>query len=418
MKIWLLNTGEPYPFMDDASLMRNGMLALELDARGHEVLWWGCNFFHQLKQRICKQEEYRAFGKRSKVLLLDSLSYSSNFSLKRYRNNAHISKRFLARAADMIEPDIIVSSYPIHELSYHAVQYGQKNNVPVIVDVRDLWPDIFIDPLPLLSKPIARMLLSRDFKMSSYTLSNATAIFSISDTFMNWSLFRAKRTFCKPDALFPIGSKPLSTKPDNIDEIFPWYKNTKGKTIACFIGSFGRTYDLALVLNAATRLKEAGNDEIHFVLGGSGLKYDIISRDAADLDNVTLTGWLDRTEIEALLHIADIGLSIYTADASQSLPNKPFQYMSGGLAIISSLSGDLERILQKEQIGMQYIAEDIDSFMRCLIALTGNNTQTRKMMGEKSKILFDAKYNSDIIYRQYSEAVEEIARDNNPKLEE
>ena len=43
---------------------------------------------------------------------------------------------------------MIYVSYPIIEYAASAVKYGIKNHVPVIVDIRDLWPDIFNHNLP------------------------------------------------------------------------------------------------------------------------------------------------------------------------------------------------------------------------------------------------------------------------------
>ena len=49
----------------------------------------------------------------------------------------------MADTFNHLKPDIIVVSLPTIEFSYEACRYGEKNNVPVIVDVRDLWPDSF-----------------------------------------------------------------------------------------------------------------------------------------------------------------------------------------------------------------------------------------------------------------------------------
>ena len=47
-----------------------------------------------------------------------------------------------------ILPDLILSSIPTSELSLEATKLGKKNNIPVILDIRDLWPDVFLDVLP------------------------------------------------------------------------------------------------------------------------------------------------------------------------------------------------------------------------------------------------------------------------------
>ncbi len=53
----------------------------------------------------------------------------------------------LANSYDTL-PDVIhVCNVPI-ELCHAAVTYGRAKGIPVVIDVRDLWPDVYLEVIP------------------------------------------------------------------------------------------------------------------------------------------------------------------------------------------------------------------------------------------------------------------------------
>ena len=69
--------------------------------------------------------------------------------MSRILDNNLVAAKFKNLASkEKILPDLILSSIPTSELSLEATKLGRKNNIPVILDIRDLWPDVFLDVLP------------------------------------------------------------------------------------------------------------------------------------------------------------------------------------------------------------------------------------------------------------------------------
>ena len=60
-----------------------------------------------------------------------------------------VAKKFneIALSNHIEFPDLILCAYPAIELSRAGVQFANKIGVPVVVDIRDLWPDIFVEIL-------------------------------------------------------------------------------------------------------------------------------------------------------------------------------------------------------------------------------------------------------------------------------
>lgn len=175
-----------------------------------------------------------------------------------------------------------------------------------------------------------------------------------------------------------------------------------------FCGTFGVTYDLETIIQAAHRLQHEGRCDIQFVLAGDGDKGRYLRQLAAGLDNVVFTGWLDQTGLRTLMSLSAAGLCAYAHGAPQSLPNKPFEYMSAGLPQISSLTGELEALLERHGIGLQYTAGDACSLHAQVLRLV-DSPDERNAMAMRGEALFRREFDSSKIYPQLAAHLEQIA---------
>jgi glycosyltransferase involved in cell wall biosynthesis len=403
--------------MKGKSLMRTGLLAEELTSRGHDVLWWGTNFYHLQKEMLSPGEEDRHCGERLTVRLLQALPYKKNLSYRRYLHHKHLARRFVHAAANEKPPHVIMSSLPVHNLTYEAVRYGKSRGVPVIVDVRDLWPDVFVDAMPVALKPAGRFFLRGDFKQTAFALKHARAIVSTCPSYMQWALHRAGREKSSEDRIFHLGALPMADLPASEQVArakFPWFKELEDRLVFGFIGTFGQSYDLGLVVEAARVLHQKNNSHIHFLLGGEGEFYAQVKKLAEGLPNVTFTGWLDRDGSAALLMRAHVGLIPYIKRAPSALPNKITlpnkiaQYMSAGLPILSSLTGDFPALLAEHPVGLNYQGGCVEDFLDAVETLAGQPTLLRQMATEARRVFWE-QFNSKVIYQEFANLLENLA---------
>ena len=66
------------------------------------------------------------------------------------------------------------------------LRWAKKNNIPVMLDVKDNWPENFIEPFPEFLKRFAKIILLPYFLISKYIFNNAEIICSITDSFISW----------------------------------------------------------------------------------------------------------------------------------------------------------------------------------------------------------------------------------------
>lgn len=441
MRIWLMQTGEPYPLddsqfddsqgstsparfgspmlgglpMQKSSLMRTGRLARELCKRGHAVTWWGGNFSHRDKSIIAPHNSVLRINGGTKLILLGGGSYSRNLSLSRYYHGRRVAEQFRRLSVNEPRPDIILAALPSHDLAYQAVAYGRTLGVPVVVDIRDLWPDAFLAFIPAALRRLARILLRPDFRKASEAAKHAHCLTAISERYLEWGLAKAGRSRSGIDSVFYIGAlHPSSTRSPMaeqaaaaaLDDFTAKAADYCKNPVAVYVGSFGHTFDLQTLLDAA-RILLSQAPKLRVVLIGAGEQFEKAQAAAGTLTNVWCTGWLSPHEIDQVLSRSRCGLALYTSRAPQSLPNKPFQYFAAGLPVVSSLTGELEQLVAEYRVGLPYRAGDAaqlaDAIMRVL-----SDEHTSREMGRRARSLFEERFSAARIDHDYANFLERI----------
>jgi len=276
--------------------------------------------------------------------------------------------------------------------------------VPVILDVRDLWPDIFLDLVPLPLRKVARMALFPMFETLKTACANTTAIIGLTPGFVDWGVKHANRRRTSLDRDFPMGYSDATPSKKAVKEAENFWegKGLPGKDdkkfIACFFGTMGRQFELETIIKAAKKL--SGRERpFHFVLCGSGDNFDYYRKLARGCDNITFPGWVNSEQIWVLMRMSAVGLAPYlsTRNFTINLPNKPVEYLSAGLPIVSSLSGVLDELLRTNNCGVTYPNNNPDALVSALIDLYDNPGRLKEM-SKNAHALYREKYVAEKVY--------------------
>jgi glycosyltransferase involved in cell wall biosynthesis len=413
VNIWLITIGEPLPLPGaDAFLLRTGRLAQKLAGRGHRVTWWSSDFDHLTKRYVTAAAGELALRPNLDLVLLHGAPYGRNLSLTRLRNHWQLGRAFRVRALHRPRPDAVLCSFPTIELSLEATRYGARAGVPVILDVRDLWPDIFVTAAPVYARLLARLALAPYFGAARRALAGADGIVAISEGYLAWGLARAGRGRGPRDIVIPLGYAPREADPAGEAAARAELSARgvdPGRQVCWFVGTFGRTYDLGPVIRAARGLWADDRRDLQFVLSGVGERDAEWRREASDLPNVVFTGWLDRRQIQAMLGLASVGLAAYAAEAPQGLPNKLFEYLSAGLPVVSSLRGETEVLLRDADCGVTYDAREPDTLRRAVARLL-DEPGARDRLARNALAIFGAQFSAERIDDELLRYLEDVAR--------
>lgn len=415
MKIWFTEIGEPLPLEPDARLLRYGQISRQLVRRGHEVTWWSSTFLHARKRHFAEADGvYDVDG--VTLRLLHGPGYRRNVSVARIRHQRAFAKAFARAAAGQPSPDIIISPVPTIEVATEAIRYGRRLGVPVVVDIRDEWPDEFLLPLPKTMRPLGRLALAPYYRMMRNVCAGAAAIVGVSERQLGYGLRFAGRPKGPLDRVIAHGYSAEPVAPEALAAAQDWWAErgiAPGPLTACFFGTLGTVFNIDLVIAAVRRL--AGKIDLRVVICGDGPARAEFERLAADLPSVIFPGWVGNSQIAALMAMSDIGLAPYgpSDDKRMSLPNKPFEYMAGGLPILSSIEGELVELLSAHDCGVSYDPRSVEALMDGFLFLAAD-AERRRAMGVRGRELFLKQFSHQRIVDSFEALCEEVVKRRQP----
>lgn len=407
LNIWLTQTGEPLPLDNGNQKMRTGLLADHLLSRGHSVLWWGSAFDHFSKRWVLKKDSDVVVKEGLRIKAIRGTGYRKNFSFLRLLDHRIIARKFRNLASKESRPDIIITSTPSYDFAFEAVKFAKNHNIPVLVDIRDEWPDSFFNysslkKLPLGLQKIIRLIFYNEFLMVRKTMQMADGLTAMMDSLISWGLKYAGRPRTPLDKVFYIGNKknqPFNEKPNKVQEY-----GLEKKFVVTFVGTFGTFNNPGILIDCAAKLNDPN---ICFVLAGDGDLFNEMKKRASGLPNVILTGWLNQEEIHSLLRRSRIG-ACPTTMVRDAFPNKVFTYLSEGLPIVSAWTGEVKEILEKYRIGFYFPPNDVTTLLRCIKNLYEDSVLYNKM-ATNARRAFSDMFDADKIYEDFSEHIERFA---------
>lgn len=412
MNVWLIHPGELLPIDGQVRLYRYGILAEWLARRGHHVTRWAPTFVHATKTYRCHADKTEWINPNYRIELLHAPGYQHHIGLRRFLFHKRIARRFREQAELQVEPDVILCAMPDPDLCVAATEYGRRKQIPVVIDVRDLWPDAALDRLPPWSRRSAEWLLGPILAKNRRAFSAASGIIGISPGFCEWGLRHAGRGVGPTDGVFYMAAPTAQFSEEaKATARRKWAELNVVPDLrfrCCFLAMIGALYDLDTPIQAARRLLEARDHDSQFVICGDGPKLHHLREAARGLTNVVIPGWVQPVDVQVLLEMSQVGMIPYRRGASTSLPNKAVTYFSGGLPVISTAGGEFASILQQHQCGVTYEAENVDDFLNVFNRLR-RDTPLRISQAENSRTFFHEELEADRVFSSLVAYLENIA---------
>lgn len=403
-KVWLFACGEPLEIdHQDVRLHRAGKLADYLTkVKNIKVEFFSSTFNHAEKTNRFQKDKIIKLNNNLNLHLLYTLEYKKNISVKRLISNFLLGIKLAKYAKKINEKvDLIIVAYPPIETSLALLLYGIKKNVPVVIDVRDLWPEVFLTRYNRFLKMLLSIFLIPYHVMAKYIFFHATSLISISKNMLNWSQDYSARLKKKNDTYIHFSYKDtFELKIDENEKIFKLKKILDGKFNISLIGNISRTLEFENILKNADQLKKYNH--IQFVICGIGDFLDDAKKLAKKHENIIFTNWLNQNEIRYVLKNSKIGLIPYKNDInlSSGIPNKFSEYLSFGVPVLTCLSGAIAEIIKKEKIGIYYDIGNEYDLTQKILQIYGDNQKHRDFI-ENARNLFLSKFEHEENHKKF-----------------
>lgn len=416
MRIWIVATGEPWPTDEGRPrLLRGGILAHYCATRGDTVTWWNTTFDHRRRQdRFGRDVVHQDPSGVIMRGLYAPTPYSRSVSLDRIVNHVQVGRAFRRQVEGLEKPDVIMACMPLVELAYEAVRYGRKHEIPVVVDLRDFWPDVWLEPVPEPLRPLARIPLTPWTWMLRRALEDCDAISGITKSFLRWGLAKSGRARRDTDFVAPLAYDTVRLSSQELEAADAYWDELcvprEGAFIASYFGTLANRIGAELIVDAARAMPVERRKDVRLVIAGEGDACQSLKERARGLEHVLFPGWVDLPRIAALKARAGVGLIAYpnTPDFVASVPNKVLEYLAGGLAVVSTLEGEVCALLEREGAGVHVAQRTPEALAQALIDLADDPRRLADLRASARKA--SQAYASAEVYGRFRERLRSISK--------
>jgi len=412
-RAWILSDCEPLPVDDDPRLMRAGLLAEYLSKKGWKVTWFAPGFDHGKKtDRFDSTEEIEVNSNEKLIALHSPVTYSRNTSPKRVlfykRLSGELKKYFKKEPL----PYVIFCSWPTQTFAKEALEYAKKAGVPVVLDVRDLWPDIFTRVFPKSLQGPAKLALLPSINGAKKLFRQADAITAVTPGALKWGLEKAGRPGGPMDRVIYIGYEDGETSEEGMEQALEAWR-TMGITEDTFnftyFGTFSMsTLDLETVIKAFREIADKRQD-VRLLLIGAGDAEQKFREAAGDCDKIVFPGWCSNVQIRSALKLSNVGLYPFRnlEDFRDAFGNKIIGYMAAELPVMSSLEGFSKAYMEQYGTGRTYREGDVSSAKEVMLSFIDDEEENRAM-GQRGFQRFKEDFDMQVVNRKLEELFTEL----------
>ncbi len=379
---------------------RFNYIAEMLSKAGHSVTVVTSSFCHREKKQ---REEVPQPCNGYSTVLLNEPSYAKNVSLKRlfysHKVFAENLKNYLKTCN---KPDVVYTAIPSNDVGAVVADYCKKENVPLITDIQDLWPEAYklVFNIPVVSDIIFAPML----KQANKLYAQSDKIVAVSQTYVKRGLEN-----CHKDKTGL--SVFLGTELESFDKSAQGFDIDKSEEEiwVTYVGTLGHSYNIEIVIDALKLLPEDLKKKVVFKVLGDGPLKEKFELFAKNTDVKTdFLGRLEYGKMVAYLKRSDIAVNPISKGAAQSIINKHGDYAMAGLPVVSTQEAEEYRnLLEKYNCGISCGAEDVTAVSEA-IKLLVENVELRNEMGENSRKLGEEKFDRKQSYKEILDMIEKI----------
>ena len=396
-------------------------LANSLVEAGHKVVLWSSDYYHQEKRHRNRVGQPIKVSSQLEIRLIPSPGYVRNIGPGRLWDHAVLARNLKKMLREEYsQPDVGFVGYPPIETAVVMTGWLSARGIPSLLDLKDQWPSLFLDAMPVKLRAVGRLILSPYFCYSKLAMRDATGLSSMADSFLQWGLEFLGREKSPNDGVFPLTSPSLPLGEDKLKEARLWWDKqgiyAEGQSLRLvFIGSHMSVFDFVPIRDAALSFSKRGS-KVQFVICGDGGFSTQLRTMMANIPNVVFPGWVDRAQIEVLAERSNVALIPYRNIDSfiRSIPNKVIDALSLSLPILSPLLGEVANLISNHGVGLRYGTDSGKSLVQC-IEILSDNPVLRQQLSMNALNLYREKFAFESVYGGLVKHLEALSKEYQPR---
>jgi len=339
-----------------------------------------------------------------------SESYNTNFIGRLWAYFSFVfSSIFAAIFYIRKKHDVIVVTSPPLFVGVTGFVVSRLKRIPLIFEVRDLWPESAIDTGVLKNKLIIKFA----YWFEKFIYKKSFIINALTPAFYNklkdeknveeiklWMIPNAA-DFSLSDSLlasFDSASFRTQLKWDN-------------KVVFLYIGAHGVANHLIQVIDAAEKLTHSN---AYFVLIGAGMdKPNLIEQvRQRNLPNVQFIDSVSKAEVFKYILASDVGMSVLKkVDTFKTIySNKSFDYMACKKPILLLIDGVSRELIETADCGLYAEPENIEDIVNKVIVYLNDKEKMRKQ-GENGYVYAKQNFDRELLAQKYLNNIQSTLND-------
>jgi glycosyltransferase involved in cell wall biosynthesis len=256
-----------------------------------------------------------------------------------------------AKKGSELDGDIIYATSTPLTIAIPALYISWKRSIPIVFEVRDLWPEIPIS-MGILKNPVIKYAA---IFLEKYIYEKSTAVIALSDGMRNGII----KAGCDKDKVFVIpnfSNSILFSKHYDGREFHnsrPWFK---GDPLMVYTGTFGLVNGVSYLVDIAEQLALI-DSKVKVLLVGDGVEYEHVLR-RAEVKGVLNKNFfiekpVSKLELSEILAAATLATNIVieVPELWNNSANKFFDALASGTPVVVNCGGWQADLLETQGAG-------------------------------------------------------------------
>jgi glycosyltransferase involved in cell wall biosynthesis len=299
--------------------------------------------------------------------------------------------------------DVILVSSPTLFSAVGALCLSGQLRRPYIIEVRDLWPAIFVELGVLKNRLLIKLLEALELFLYRKSRHVVTVTQAFADDIARRTIPATKITVIRN------GVDLTRFKPGERSSAIAEEFQVRQKFVVLYIGAHGISQGLVALLEAARRLEQ--DKEIQFLFIGDGADKEKLVEAARGmgLTNVSFFPGESRNRMPDLYRLSDICLvPLRNIPLFRTfIPSKMFEIMAAGKPIVASLEGEAAGILKESGAARITPPENAEAIAQAIVELK-NSPEARRAMAENGRRFVERHYDRSRLARRYRELMQTV----------
>ncbi|KAB2953756.1 glycosyltransferase family 4 protein [Heliorestis acidaminivorans] len=303
---------------------------------------------------------------------------------------------------------VFATSTPL-TVALPGIRLAKLHNVPLVFEVRDLWPEVPIQVGAIKNPFMIKML--KWFEQYTYNYAKHVVALSpgMSQGVIDTGISKEKVTMI-PNC---CDLKIFDPQKDLQDRLKKY--QLPDTAIVAYCGAISDANAPDLMIEAAEILQKK-KVPVTLVLAGEGRqkpKLEEMTR-GKNLKNVLFLGHVSKQDVAALYHRAISSLVLFKGlpILSTNSPNKFFDALSAGTPVITNMGGWVGNLVEKNKIGYSVEKENPQALADAIESIVNLDVENRKAMGNNARKLAESQFSRDDMADKLEKIFQKVVNEN------